>query len=217
MATRPALFVFGIVASLSAIAIAADDDGVKAPYIEVGDCWSYSGNNLAYGGARIDNYELCVTHIDKVKDVILAVATVKDGGREIDLSFGSDWSWSTGITGLIATPSIHFLRFPIRVGDRYSFAYQFRNAVMGGVQGEAEVNMEVMGWEEVVVPAGRFRALKIVGQTAITRYDNSGNPYGRGKITIWYVPEVGRHVKHVYEDVRYFNWSEELTAYRLNK
>ena len=202
---------------MCSMAVAADGDPVKAPYVEVGDCWGYRAENLFYGRTEIRNYELCITHVDKTTDVILAVATVRDDGREIDLSFNSDWGSSTSITGQITTPSARVLKFPLRVGAKYSDAYQFRNAPLGGIAGDAQFEYEVIGWEEVTVPAGKFRALKIVGRGLITRYDVTVNPYGRTTRTVWYAPEVNRHIRQTYQDLRGISWSEELTGYRLNK
>src|SRR6476660_10486784 len=69
----------------------ADDQPVKAPYIEPGDCWSYHAEGFFFRG-WINDYELCVTSVDQKKNLILAVATVKDDGREIDTAFALDWA-----------------------------------------------------------------------------------------------------------------------------
>ena len=73
----------------SLFALAADDQPVQAPYIEVGDCWSYRGENIQ-NREPIENYEMCGTFIDAQKDVIAAVATVKSAGREIEIVLRAD-------------------------------------------------------------------------------------------------------------------------------
>ena len=83
----------------SLFALAADDQPVQAPYIEVGDCWSYRGENIQNRGP-IENYEMCVTFIDAQKDVIAAVATVKSDGREIDVTYSSKLAVYRSLTGL---------------------------------------------------------------------------------------------------------------------
>jgi len=63
------------------------------------------------------------------------------------------------------------------------------------VRHEREVT--VVGWEEVIVPAGKFRALKIEADGGFFRLD--GPQRGTVKSAYWYVPEVKRWVKYAVE------------------
>ena len=50
-------------------------------------------------------------------------------------------------------------------------------------------------WEEVTVPAGKFRALKIEGNGR-----SVGGPInGTRKVTLWYAPEVANYVRMEFE------------------
>ena len=62
---------------------------------------------------------------------------------------------------------------------------------------EAEFWGEV-GWEELRVPAGKFRAVKIETQGTWQRLDL--NLEGTARFVIWYVPELRRWAKFMYED-----------------
>ena len=198
----------------SLFALAADDQPVQAPYIEVGDCWSYRGENIQNRGP-IENYEMCVTFIDAQKDVIAAVATVKSDGREIDVTYSSKLAVYRSLTGLTTPQGINFYRFPLRVGDKYSHEYEFREALRGPNQGKVTWNMTVVGWQDVTVPAGKFRALKLEAQGTIHRYDLGPRTYP-ATVGVWYAPEVNRHVKiHSWFPDR--QSGEELVAYKLNK
>lgn len=206
--------VFAALGIVSMIALAADDgEPVRKPYVEPGDCWSYRADNMNYNGP-IEDYELCVTFVDVVKDVILAVATVKSDGREIEVSYSSEWAPRTSVAGIIYPEGQRQLKFPLRVGDTYSSVNEFRRALKGQIAGKATWSWKVVGWEEITVPAGKFRALKVEGQGAIQRYDVRRE--FSATTTVWYAPEVNRYVKYSFEAPR-DHFSEELTGYRLRK
>ena len=208
-------FALALSTIVSAIALAADDDPVQAPDVRVGDCWSYRGDNLDNRG-RIDDYEECVTFVDRNKDVILAVAKIKSDGREIETGYSSDWFPSATIDGQIVTPvkgqKLHL--FPLHIGDTRSFEVEFRRALLGANAGKVAWNYKVVGWEDITVPAGRFHAIKIEGRGDMHRYDVFMNvPL---KSAWWYAPEVNRHVKAWLENPD-GRRGVEMTGYRLNK
>jgi hypothetical protein len=199
---------------VSAAGLAADDAPVGAPQVAVGDCWSYRARNIENRGP-IGDYEECITFVDRNKKVILAVVTVKADGREIETSYTTEWSGRTGISGVIATPiGDQPDRFPLKVGDSYTETFEFRRALLGAVAGRNSTRYKVVGWEEVSVPAGKFRALKIEGNGTTERSD-----IGRSvptKTDYWYVPEVNRHVKFRFQSPA-LDYGAELTGYRPKK
>jgi len=80
--------------------------------------------------------------------------------------------------------------------------------------------VRALGWEEITVPAGKFRALKIEAQGSFRRTgDGSGS--GTARNVIWYAPEVRRWVKMTREETFLRkrgggdHSGEELVAYRL--
>ena len=202
-----------VLAVFSIAALAADEQPVRAPYIEVGDCWSYRAENLQNRGP-IDSYEVCVTFVDTQKGTVMAVATVKNDGREMVVTYSSTMVIYRAITGLIFPEGAKFLKFPLRVGDTYSFEHEFRDTLLGPNQGKQVGTMKVVGWEDIVVPAGRFHALNIEGEGVSYRYDIGGK--GPITIAIWYVPEVNRHVKSI-TTLPGRQFGEELIGYRLNQ
>ncbi len=78
--------------------------------------------------------------------------------------------------------------------------------------------MKVVGWEDVTVPAGTFRAVRIEGTTLLPHVSASGRLLQprQSQLTIWYVPEVNREVKRIYDNGRDTD-VRELTQYRLNR
>jgi hypothetical protein len=196
-------------------ALAADDQVVPAPFVEPGDCWTYRTQGFENRGP-IDEYEECVTHVDWHKEVIIAVAKLKGSGREIDTAYSTEWIPRTSVGGAITTSykSPRARIFPLRVGDTYKTEREYSMAFIGPNAGEETHVVKVVRWEDVTVPAGTFRALKIEDFGTGRRFDASLRYTFRS--VSWYVPAVNRHVKSWYEDPS-FRRGTELTAYRLNK
>ena len=195
----------------------ADDQPVKAPYIESGDCWSYHAEGFFFHG-WINDYELCVTSVDQKKNLILAVATVKDDGREIDTAFALDWAAYADVKGTAIPLGYRIFRFPLRVGDEYVTEIETMNS-WAAAHALNRLNIRIAGWEDVTVPAGKFRTLKVeVKGTAVFMNGLGYRPVLFTQIW-WYAPEVNRHVKYLnqIEGIPPTHLSEELTGYRLNK
>jgi len=199
--------------SACGIALAAEEDAVKAPHIESGDCWTYRAEGLE-NKEPIRSYEECVTFVDQAKDVILAVARINDGEREIETSYAGDWGVVVGLDGIIIPGGARYLRFPLRPGDAYSIEFEFRLAVLGAFAGRNKYDVKVVGWESVTVPAGTFRTLKIEARGTVQRYDIGAT--ASLTRTLWYSPEVHRTVKMEFSSkVRAYR--RELVKYRLNQ
>ena len=193
---------------------AGDNDPVRRPYVEVGDCWSYRADKMNYR-EPIGDYEECITFVDSEKNVILAVAKLKKDGREIDTSYSMEWEERIDIEGAIySRTSSRAHRFPLIVGDEWTERLEFRRALLGPVQGKTTFRIKAVAWEEVAVPAGRFRALRLEASGHGERYDVPSE--FSVTVTAWYAPEVCRYVKNLFRTsggVRGY----ELTGYRLNK
>jgi hypothetical protein len=99
----------------------------------------------------------------------------KGGEREIDTSYTMSWVNRTGKGGTIVSypKGQKPLTFPLRVGDTHSHWVEFRAALKGRNAGKTTWKTRVVGWEEVTVPAGKFRALKIESDGLVERYDVS--------------------------------------------
>jgi hypothetical protein len=200
---------FGITAAL-----AGDDDPVKQPYVEVGDCWTY---RTAYTSKpdRPGGHKLCVTYVDREKNLILVVART-NGGREVDLTYTGEWTAIAGFRN-VSTLASHELKFPLRVGDAYSFVHEYHRKSDEQVWGRTHYDMKVVGWEDVTVPAGTFRALRIEG-IGVGRgmRGTQARPFEH-RTTIWYAPEVNRKVKSIIFRSSKNITVEELVEYSLKK
>lgn len=109
------------------------------------------------------------------------------------------------------------LKFPLSVGKRWTFSYQYQSKPDTRV--DVTQTAQVTQGETVTVPAGTFKALRVehVGRYTATQ----ANQHWSGRITetYWYAPEVGRVVASEYKDTtgRGTTWDQrrdELVAIR---
>ncbi len=66
--------------------------------------------------------------------------------------------------------------------------------------------------EEVTVPAGKFRALRVESEGPFQRIDTAIS--GTAKETAWYAPEVKRYVKWTFNGRGQW-WGLELLEYKV--
>lgn len=186
------------------------DRRIVKPEIRVGDSWTYRSTNVISPGAN--DYEHRVSFVDD--KTILVVTTRRSDGKEFDSSWNSEWNAVTSYSGRIFRPHTGFLRFPLRVGDKYEYRFESMlprsSAVLSVTTGRARV----VEWGMVEVPAGKFRAIRVDYESDTPRSDDSGVFRVQG--TAWYSPDVRRWVKSRTEFPKSTS-TEELLEYKLNE
>ena len=113
--------------------------------------------------------------------------------------------------------NIRLFNFPLDIGKTWEDKYITKQAALATQETTYLETFTVLGWEEIVVQAGKFKALKLgykqemVGQTA-------GRPK-EGKAWYWYSPDVKYMVKCQYEKSDYwdaiYNW--EIISFKLKQ
>jgi hypothetical protein len=98
------------------------------------------------------------------------------------------------------------IRFPLSVGDTWQYQYSNPSSERPGLIFASDIRAKFVGWEEVKVPAGTFRAAKIEHHGTWT--PSSGQRGGREAYTFWYSPDVKRFVKEV--QVAYEPWGSPI-------
>ena len=110
------------------------------------------------------------------------------------------------------------LNFPLEIGKTWKDRFVSRPTY--GTTGASPENIyyetyTVLGWEDIVVEAGKFRAIKL-------EYKQEGIGQDRtwvGKAWYWYSPEVGYFVNCQHENspvwIGTYDW--ELTSFKLKK
>src|SRR5688572_30187197 len=205
--------LIAVAAFVLGVAQAQDAERVDKPQIQAGDTWTYN---------RIDMWKREIEFVFEQAVTEVAAAGIKVNSVRKDKQtssvqvYSDHWNlrerdrerW---------TPDYSWLQFPLQVGQKYRADHRYDNPDAGRAS-KVEREAMVVGWEDVVVPAGKFRALKIVTQGTYTRLDTSGS--GTQKETLWYAPAVKRWVKTEYEDTdfrgRVFNRNaQELVDFKI--
>jgi hypothetical protein len=174
----------------------AQDAPVVVPQVKAGDRWVY--RRLDHTKRRPpETYRLVVTFAGN--DAIQAVMSGW-GAPESDLTYTAEWNDVVSHRGVVNLREKGELQFPLYVGATYQLAWELENPRFNRQSGRHERTVKVVGWESVTVPAGTFRALKVVSQgTHRTFLGYSIASPGEVKDTYWYVPQVKRWVKYEHE------------------
>ena len=98
--------------------------------------------------------------------------------------------------------------WPLEVGKKWTTDIDWVRA--DGVTGNTKQDAEVVAYEEVTVPAGKFMAYKIEYRGW---YRNSNGGNGKQDDTYWYAPDAMADVKHIRDD-GYNMYTRELVSYK---
>ncbi len=107
--------------------------------------------------------------------------------------------------------------FPLNIGKTWKDQYVTKSATSASQEATYRETFAVLGWEEVAVAAGKFKALKLeYKQEAL---DQTGTRPKEGKAWYWYSPEVKYMVKCQYEKTDYWDalYDWELVSFKLKQ
>ena len=170
------------------------DAAVPRPEVKIGDSWTYR---------RIDLQTNKPTGFSLLRVTFAnerAIQTTNHSGRkeQVDATWTAEWNAVSSAGDSIFEPHSGLLKFPLQAGATYKVVYDMKRPQKGAFQVKHDRTARVVGWEEVEVSAGKFRALKIEIEGTYQRVDKSIS--GTAKTVIWYVPEVKRWVKWASEN-----------------
>lgn len=107
------------------------------------------------------------------------------------------------------------LAFPLEVGKRWQFVNHWLFKPKGS-QGKSAVEVVVVGYEKVTVPAGEFEAFKLTSKEAMSGTSPIGSQYGAETTrTYWYAPAARSIVKSVSHNPYLGPTTVELVAFQL--
>ena len=187
----------------------AQPETVALPEVKVDDRWVYRRTDRRLKPPT-QIYEIRVTFVDA--RAIVAVVEGQGGKGQSDATWMRDWQSAVSPDGGVVETQRSLLQFPLVPGRQYQAAWDIRRPGFGEFHVRHERRVTVVGWEDIEVPAGKFRALKIQADGYFKRLDRQVQDEARN--TIWYVPQVKRWVKSVYQDVQ-LEVVEELYFYRV--
>jgi len=98
--------------------------------------------------------------------------------------------------------------WPLALGKKWSVDAE--RVKPDGITAKVQQEAEVVAYEEVAVPAGRFMAFKIVHRGS---YRNSRESGGELNDTYWYAPDAKADVKHVRQILGHL-YTRELVSYQ---
>jgi uncharacterized caspase-like protein len=192
--------------------------GLKPPPRQQGDTWTYFRQLRDGEGAERRNYfTQTVTHADP-QGFVTSASDLREPTR-YDTQGNRLWTTLDSGRKVIYAPDESQYRYPLAPGSTWNARHreEFPTHVV-----EAESQVTVVGWEEVKVPAGTFRALKL------TKVSNlSGEPFpGRIEFSkrvsnLWFVPALRNFARYEVLEVNNRgavvadqNW--ELDFFQLN-
>lgn len=196
------------------LACGAQDAPIPRPEVKAGDRWSYRRVDHETGKV-LGRGEQEVTFAN---DRVIQLVQKNPNGQEIDVTATAEWNLVSNANSGVFYPHNGVLRFPLRPGDSWHSDYEVKFPRRGAFDVKHDRVVKVVGWEDVQVPAGRFRALKVVSEGSFQRLDRS--LAGTASDTVWYVPEVKRYVKWTFESRGYRGriewWTLELVQYQVH-
>ena len=108
---------------------------------------------------------------------------------------------------------LRFLDFPLEVGKRWTQTTNWMSETSNR-QREMKHEYEVVGFEDVTVPAGTFKAFKIMhSRRTIPKLEMRERD--RGKRMLWYAPAAKTRVKREFMGTVRFGSEWELLSYSL--
>lgn len=208
------LTFFFLTLALAAPCRAQNDAAVPRPLIKPDDSWSYRRTDYTQNLPTITFRETVTFANERVIEVIDRRA---DKDKEVDSTYTSEWNAVSSPNSGIFVPDQGLLRFPLRPGDTHDASYSVRFPRQGAYEVTHQRRVRVMGWEEVKVPAGAFRALRVESEGTWYRVDLGIS--GGAKEVMWYSPQVKRYVKWTFDNWtprgRSQSWAWELVDYHV--
>lgn len=185
------LTIFDLARQKISAPISPPAEQAEVPAVHVGDRWltdvvDHQDDRLSYRSERV------VTDA-RAGRIVTTVRSLKSNYVRT-VSYDDQWgllatSQQSGATTLYE-PALPYLSFPLHPGK----TWQARVTETGadGAQKVHVINGTVHPWETVTVPAGNFKALKVVISDDVTQ---NGVSVSQGQDVSWYAPEVQRSVR----------------------
>lgn len=147
------LALAGVALSFQATAAtAADPERIDKPAVKVGTSWRM---RVADGMTRVPISE---THYRIAAVTDAEVQIHDDAGEPIVLLDIADYGVKR-LGDIVFDPMVQRLRYPLAPGGRWESTYRYSTAQCGATQ--ATMSYKVAAWEDVTLPAGKFRALRV--------------------------------------------------------
>ena len=162
---------------------------VDAPYIRPGSSWTYKVEDSAWNAPQMITLTFMKDDVYKNAGVLSFAAGNETILYDRDLNFVA--VASDGRILREASPSLRSYDFPFHVGKEWRSVFTFQDNQKGLSWTPVEVFWRVKEYDEVSVPAGKFRAFLIESEPSTN--------WGIRKEQVWYAPQAKQLVKRVRE------------------
>lgn len=162
---------------------------VDAPYIRPGSSWTYKVEDSAWNAPQMITLTFMKDDVYKNAGVLAFAAGNETILYDRDLNFVA--VASDGRILREASPSLRSYDFPFHVGKEWRSVFTFQDNQKGLSWTPVEVFWRVKEYDEISVPAGKFRAFLIESEPSTN--------WGIRKEQVWYAPQAKQLVKRVRE------------------
>jgi hypothetical protein len=169
---------------------------VNSPTLDVGDTYLYEALDPQHPASKVTTRRTIISsHNGEIQFSSLNIGHKHSKPRS--LYFTNDWNLvrirnAAGNSGLDYSPPLKYYDFPLYPGKTWQQTTTETNITTGKTRIHT-ISGVVGPWEDVSVPAGRFRAIKVILRTEL--FDPATGERVNGADTSWYVPEVHRSVR----------------------
>ncbi len=182
-------------------AILFAQDKVEAPVWNMGDKWSLTGD-VTITVVNADEKTYGVKYLTAGGE-----ATLIFEKSSLNRIYSMDKDKRTPYEG----SNKRLFNFPLEIGKSWKDNFATKGAIKQFTYSET---FTVLGWEEIVVQAGKFKTVKIE-----YKQGRADEPAKEGKLWYWYSPDVKYMVKRQHEKSDYWDASYdwELISFELKK
>ena len=162
---------------------------VDAPHIRPGSSWTYKVEDTAWNAPQMVTLTFTKDDVYKNAGVLAFAAGNETILYDRDLNFVA--VASDGRILREASPSLRSFDFPFHVGKEWRSVFTFQDNQKGLSWTPVEVFWRVKEYDEITVPAGKFRAFLIESEPSTN--------WGIRKEQVWYSPQAKQLVKRLRE------------------
>jgi hypothetical protein len=162
---------------------------VDAPYIRPGSSWTYKVEDSTWNAPQMVTLTFMKDDVYKNAGVLAFGAGSETILYDRDLNFVA--VASDGRILREASPSLRSFDFPFYVGKEWRSVFTFQDNQKGLSWTPVEVFWRVKEYDEITVPAGKFRSFLLESEPSTN--------WGIRREQVWYAPQAKQLVKRVRE------------------
>lgn len=192
------LFISGIVYG---------QDKVETPVWKIGDKWNLTGD-VTITVVNADENSYAVKYLTSGGESILIFEK-----SSLNRLYAMDKDKRIPYEGR----NKRLFNFPLNIGKSWKDKYIVKQAALASREYTYLETFTVLGWEDIVIQAGKFKAVKIEYKQEIIEH-TAGRPK-EGKAWYWFSPDVKYMIKCQYEKTDYWDaiYDWEITSFELKK